>query len=65
MGRENLLSDPRLTGQVALNAHEDEIDEIVGEWTARHTLEQLEAVLDKAAVPAVRSAIICTMYRSN
>ena len=64
-----------------MNAHEDEIDEIVGEWNARHTLEELEAVLDKAAVPtariytmedffrgphyAARSAIVCTMYRSN
>ena len=70
-----------LRASLALNAHEDEIDEIVGEWNARHTLEELEAVLDKAAVPAARiyamedffrdphyapcSAIVCTMYRSN
>ena len=54
MGREDLLSDPRLSDQVALNAHEDEIDGIVGEWTARHTVEELEEMLDEAAVPAAR-----------
>ena len=36
MGREDLLSDPRLQDQVALNAHEDELDEVVGAWTAMH-----------------------------
>lgn len=54
MEREDLLSDPRLPDQVALNEHEDEIDEIVGAWTAGHTLEELEAILDKASVPAAR-----------
>ena len=81
MGREDLPSEPHPTDQVASNAHEDEIDEIVGEWTARHALEEFEAVLEEAAVPAARiytmedifsdlnyaarSAIVCTMYRSN
>ena len=54
MGREDLLSDPRLKDQVALNAHEDEIDEIVGTWTAAHSIEDLETKLDDAAVPAAR-----------
>ena len=54
MGREDLLSDPRLPDQVALNAHEDEIDEIVGAWTEKHSVEDLEAALEDAAVPAAR-----------
>ena len=54
MGREDLLADPRLPDQVALNEHEDEIDELVGEWTARHSVEELEKLLDDAAVPAAR-----------
>ena len=54
MGREDLLSDPRLQDQVALNAHEDELDEVVGAWTAMHDLKDLEKKLDEAAVPAAR-----------
>ena len=54
MGREDLLSDPRLPDQVALNAHEDELDEVVGAWTATHELKDLEKKLDEAAVPAAR-----------
>lgn len=54
MQREDLIDDPRLPDQVALNEHEDEIDAIVGEWTAGHTMEELEALLDEAAVPAAR-----------
>ena len=63
MGREDLLSDPRLRDQVALNAHEDEIDEIVGEWTARYTVEELEGMLDKAAVPAARIYTMEDIFR--
>ena len=54
MDREDLLSDPRLPDQVALNAHEDELDEVVGAWTATHELKDLEKKLDEAAVPAAR-----------
>ena len=54
MDREDLLSDPRLQDQVALNAHEDELDEVVGAWTATHELKDLEKKLDEAAVPAAR-----------
>ncbi len=54
MGREELLSDPRLPDQMALNAHEDEIDEIVSAWTGEHSLEILEKTLEEAAVPAAR-----------
>jgi crotonobetainyl-CoA:carnitine CoA-transferase CaiB-like acyl-CoA transferase len=54
MGREDLLSDPRLPDQVALNEHEDEIDGIVGEWTLQHRLGALEEILEEASVPAAR-----------
>lgn len=54
MGREDLLDDPRLGNQVALNEHEEEIDGVVGEWTSRHDLGELERLLDKADVPAAR-----------
>ena len=63
MGREDLLSDPRLSHQVALNAHEDEIDGIVGEWAARHTMEELEEMLDEAAVPAARIYTMEDIFR--
>ena len=54
MGREDLLDDPRLGNQVALNENEEEIDGIVGAWTAQHDLSELEKVLDEASVPAAR-----------
>lgn len=54
MDREDLLVDPRFPDQVSLNEHEDEIDRIVGAWTAQHSIEDLEVILDQASVPAAR-----------
>ncbi len=54
MGREDLLEDPRLETLVDLNRHEDEIDAAISEWTGRHTLEELERILEEAGVPAAR-----------
>jgi crotonobetainyl-CoA:carnitine CoA-transferase CaiB-like acyl-CoA transferase len=54
MGREDLLDDPKFAEQVSLNANEDEVDEIVGEWTARYPLDEIEKLLEDAGVPAAR-----------
>ena len=50
MGRPELAEDERYATHAARGAHEDELDDLIGEWAAHHTVEQLRAVLDEAGV---------------
>lgn len=54
IGREDLLSDPRFATFTGRSEHEDEIDAIIAEWAGRHDLEELDAILQDAGVPASR-----------
>ena len=54
MGKSNLLENSRFPDQMSLNENEDEIDKIVGAWTQKYSIEDLEQMLDEAAVPAAR-----------
>lgn len=54
MGRPELASDPRFADQNTRARNHELIDREVGLWTARHGLEQLEAILEAADVPASR-----------
>jgi succinyl-CoA--D-citramalate CoA-transferase len=51
MKREELLSDPRFTTQVARGQHREEIDAIVAAWTAEQELPELMAQLEAATIP--------------
>jgi crotonobetainyl-CoA:carnitine CoA-transferase CaiB-like acyl-CoA transferase len=54
IGREDLLSDPRFTTLTSRSQHEDAIDTIIGDWAAGLDLEEADAILQEAAVPAAR-----------
>eukprot|EP00123_Amoebidium_parasiticum_P004268 comp15557_c0_seq1/m.12621 comp15557_c0_seq1/g.12621 ORF comp15557_c0_seq1/g.12621 comp15557_c0_seq1/m.12621 type:complete len:450 (-) comp15557_c0_seq1:640-1989(-) len=51
-GREDLANDPRLANNAGRVKHQDEIDTAIGEWTARHTADEVLKVLEKVKVPA-------------
>lgn len=45
MGRPDLLDDPRYATDQDRSDHRVEVTEIVGEWTRRHTIDELEELL--------------------
>lgn len=52
MGQAELAEDPRFVDNRARVAHHDELDTIIGAWTASRTLAEARATLDAAGVPA-------------
>ena len=54
MGQPELVADPRFKTLVDRNRHAREIDQIVTQWTLRHTVAELEIKLLAAEVPASR-----------
>ena len=54
MGAPGLADEARFADAVARSRHHEEIDDIIGRWTAEHELAQLERVLHAAGVPATR-----------
>lgn len=54
MDMPDLLEDPKFSTATVRAEHEDEIEAIVNDWTRRHTLEDLEAILERFEVPASR-----------
>lgn len=54
MGAPHLAEDERFRTPTARSRHEDDIDEIVADWTSGHPLTELERKLNASAVPAAR-----------
>lgn len=54
IGRDDLAADPALADNAGRVARVAEIDAAIGEWTGKHTVDQVLAALDQAAVPAGR-----------
>ncbi len=52
MGRPELGTDPRFATQEARNANEAEIEGLVGQWSSKLPLPELQRILDAADVPA-------------
>lgn len=50
MNRAELAEDPRFTDHIARGEHQDEIDQIVGDWVAEHSAAEVQAILDEAGV---------------
>lgn len=50
MGRPELVDDPKFATQATRSRNEDELDEIVGEWARRYTMDELRDLLHTAAV---------------
>jgi crotonobetainyl-CoA:carnitine CoA-transferase CaiB-like acyl-CoA transferase len=54
MGQPDLIDDERFATPLKRSSNEDDIDQIIAEWTSRHDLTELQAILETAAVPAAR-----------
>lgn len=54
MGRPELATDERYATHRARGARQEELDAMIGEWTATLTIEQLEEKMIEAGVPAGR-----------
>ena len=62
MERPDLLGDPRFRTLVDRNRNAQAIDDIVVQWTRRHTVAALEAKLNAAEVPASRIYTIADAF---
>jgi crotonobetainyl-CoA:carnitine CoA-transferase CaiB-like acyl-CoA transferase len=56
IGRPDLRDDERLRSSEGRLAHAGAIESAIGEWTAKHDVGSAEAILQRAGVPAHRSA---------
>lgn len=54
MGRADLLQDPRYATLQARGINMEALDAQIAAWTARHTVAELETLMNEAAVPAGR-----------
>jgi len=54
IGRADLANDPALAGNDGRARRADELDAVIGEWTGRHTLDEVLARMRDAQVPASR-----------
>ena len=54
MERPELADDPRYATHVARGTHQEELDAIIGEWTLGRDLAEVEALMERHAVPAGR-----------
>ena len=54
IGREDLATDPALADNAGRVRRTEELDRAISEWTSRHDLDAVLAVLEKAEVPAGR-----------
>ncbi|MGZ5047260.1 MAG: CaiB/BaiF CoA transferase family protein [Usitatibacter sp.] len=54
IGRGDLADDPSLATNDGRVARTEELDQAIAEWTARHDLDQVLAILEKAEVPSGR-----------
>jgi formyl-CoA transferase len=54
IGRPDLAEDPALANNDGRVKRTEELDRVIGEWTARHELDHVLEVLEKAEVPSGR-----------
>lgn len=52
MERPELARDPRYADHVARGRHQAELDGIIAEWTSRHSVAEVEALMIEHGVPA-------------
>jgi crotonobetainyl-CoA:carnitine CoA-transferase CaiB-like acyl-CoA transferase len=54
MGRPELAQDPRYVNHVARGKHQEELDNLIADWTRTLTMQELEDKMIAAGVPAGR-----------
>ncbi len=62
MGQPALAEDPRFATALARSENHEAIDDLIARWTTRHELAELEAMLEKALVPATRVFTIADIF---
>ena len=63
IGRPDLADDPSLADNAGRVKRTEELDRVIGEWTATVTLDEALAVLEKAEVPSGRIYSIADIAR--
>lgn len=63
MGRQDLAGDPRFETPELRRENNDEVDEIIAEWTRKHTKYELMELLGDAQIPG--GAVLDTMELSE
>lgn len=54
IGRDDLAQDTTLSDNAGRVARVEELDEVIGQWTAQHAVDEVLDMLDQASVPAGR-----------
>jgi formyl-CoA transferase len=54
MGQPELASDPRFVDHLARGRNQTELDQIINEWTAELTIDEVDALMIEHSVPAGR-----------
>ncbi len=62
MGQPGLAEDPRFREATARSANYEDLDDLIGQWTASLPLETLESILAQAGVPATRIFTIADIF---
>lgn len=65
MDAPELAVDERFRTPTARSRHEDDIDDIVGDWTSGNSLADLECKLESSAVPAARIFTLRDIFRDE
>jgi crotonobetainyl-CoA:carnitine CoA-transferase CaiB-like acyl-CoA transferase len=63
MGASELADDSRFRDAVDRSHNHEEIDDLIGQWAAKHDLAELEASLHSAGVPATRIFTMADIFR--
>ncbi len=63
IGLPDLPRDPRFAGNQARRANSAALDEVIAEWTRRHTVEEIWELLNGAGVPAAPVYSIADIVR--
>lgn len=63
MGAPGLADDARFATAVSRSANHEAIDDLIGQWAARHDLVDLERLLNDAGVPATRIFTMADIFR--
>ncbi|HSW10392.1 MAG TPA: CoA transferase [Bacillota bacterium] len=65
MGQTELAEDERFRDHLARGRHQEVLDNIISEWTRRHTENELLTILDAAGVPAGPIYSVADMVRDS
>lgn len=63
MGQPAIADDPCFATGLARVKNEDALDEVIGAWTRRYPLGELESILQQADVPASRVFTMADIFR--